>query len=168
MMDARENFRTSGADVGNEDAPPYIGALLRLCWRRVRSRIEEAIRAADFHDLQEHHLAVFTYPLPDGVRPADLARRMGMSPQATNYLIAQVEALGYLERRSPKGSDRRLVYLTKRGSRVGETIFACLSSLQAEWAAEVGQERFGSFMDVLRQLAAEEPLPPPVKAVVPD
>ncbi|MFC3086809.1 MarR family transcriptional regulator [Tabrizicola soli] len=45
--------------------------------------------------MQEAHLAVFTYPLPDGVRPSDLARRMEMTPQATNYLIAQVETLGW-------------------------------------------------------------------------
>jgi DNA-binding MarR family transcriptional regulator len=152
---AFEHTKRPGAGVDN--GPPFVGALLRQCWRRVRDRIQDAIQAAGFDDLQEAHLAVFTYPLPDGVRPADLARRMGMTPQATNYLIAQVEALGYLERRAAKGSDRRLVYLTARGWQVGETIFGCLRELQVEWAAEVGQKRFAEFMDVLRHLAAEGP-----------
>jgi DNA-binding MarR family transcriptional regulator len=156
-MSASAFEHTNEAELAEGSGPPFVGALLRQCWRRVRDRIQDAIRAAGFDDLQEAHLAVFTYPLPDGVRPADLARRMGMSPQATNYLIAQVEALGYLERRAAKGSDRRLVYLTERGWQVGETIFACLRELQAEWAAEVGQKRFAEFMDVLRRLAAEEP-----------
>ena len=150
-----EHIGVTGTSEDNN--PPFVGALLRQCWRRVRDRIQDAVRAAGFEDLQEAHLAVFTYPLPDGIRPADLARRMGMSPQATNYLIAQVEALGYLERRASKGTDRRLVYLTARGWQVGETIFACLRELQSEWADEVGQGRFGEFMDVLRRLAAEEP-----------
>ncbi len=150
-----EHIGVTGTSEDNN--PPFVGALLRQCWRRVRDRIQDAVRAAGFEDLQEAHLAVFTYPLPDGIRPADLARRMGMSPQATNYLIAQVEALGYLERRAPQGSDRRLVYLTERGWQVGETIFACLRELQAEWADEVGQDRFAEFMDVLRRLAAREP-----------
>jgi DNA-binding MarR family transcriptional regulator len=145
-----------GAEEGEDNGPPFVGALLRQCWRRVRDRIQDAVRGAGFNDLQEAHLAVFTYPLPDGVRPADLARRMGMSPQATNYLITQVEALGYFERRAAKGSDRRLVYLTARGWQVGETIFACLRELQEEWADEVGQQKFAQFMDVLRRLAAEE------------
>ncbi|NBJ11271.1 MarR family winged helix-turn-helix transcriptional regulator [Microvirga arsenatis] len=151
------------AGAGEENDPPFVGALLRQCWRRARDRIQEAIRAAGFDDLQEAHLAVFTYPLPDGVRPADLARRMGMSPQATNYLIAQVEALGYLERRASEGSERRLVYMTERGWQVGETIFASLRELQAEWADEVGQKRFADFMAVLRRLAAEEPARDPRK-----
>ncbi len=155
-MDASA-FEHTNAGTAEESGPPFVGALLRQCWRRVRDRIQDAGRAAGFDDLQEAHLAVFTYPLPDGVRPADLARRMGMTPQATNYLIAQVEALGYLERRAAKGSDRRLVYLTERGWQVGKTIFACLRELQAEWADEVGQKRFAEFMDVLRRLVAEEP-----------
>ena len=133
-----------------------MGALLRQCWRRVRVRIQEAVWAAGFEDLQEAHLAVFTYPLPDGVRPSELARRIGMTPQATNYLLSQVEALGYLERRAPDGSRRRLVYLTERGQQVGEIICTCLRALQAEWAEEAGPERFGIFMNVLRLLAAEE------------
>src|SRR3712207_6335503 len=140
-MGARDFHRPHGAGAGGEGGPPFVGALLRQCWRRARERMHQAIRAAGFDDLQDAHLAVFTYPLPDGVRPSDLARRIGMSPQATNYLIAQVEALGYLERRAPEGSDRRLVYLTERGWRVGETIFACLRDVQAEWAEEIGRER---------------------------
>jgi DNA-binding MarR family transcriptional regulator len=139
-----------------EGAPPFVGALLRLCWRRVRDRLDEEIRAAGFTDLQDAHLPVFSYPLPEGVRPSELARRIGMSRQATNYLITQMEALGYLERRAAEGGDRRLVHLTDRGWRVGEVIFACMRDLQAEWAEEIGPERFGDFMDVLRRLAAKE------------
>jgi DNA-binding MarR family transcriptional regulator len=115
-----------------------------------------AIREAGFADLQEAHFSVFSYPLPDGVRPSDLARRMHMSRQAANYLIGQMEELGYLERRAGPGSDRRLVHLTDRGWQVAEVIYASLRRLQEEWAEEVGQERFGDFMAVLREIAARE------------
>ena len=154
-MHARDFDEPESKKLDRVGGPPFVGALLRQCWRRVRERIQEAVRAAGFEDLQEAHLAVFTYPLPDGVRPSDLARRMEMTPQATNYLITQVEALGYLERRAPDGSDRRLVYLTERGQQVGETIYACLRQLQTEWAEEIGPGRFGDFMDVLRRLGEE-------------
>ncbi len=153
-MDASRNSRPR--PKGAEGAP-FVGALLRLCWRRVRDRIHEAVRAAGFTDLQDAHLSVFSYPLPDGVRPSDLARQIGMSRQATNHLIGQMEALGYLERRAPaEGSDRRLVHLTERGWQVGEVIVTCSRDMQAEWAEEIGRERFGDFMDVLRRLAATE------------
>ncbi|MGK9214178.1 MarR family winged helix-turn-helix transcriptional regulator [Neorhizobium petrolearium] len=136
--------------------PPYVGALLRLCWQRVRTHLHEAIRAHGFTDLQEAHFAVFSYPLPNGVRPANLARQLRMSRQATNYLLGQMEGLGYLERRVGTEGDRRLVYLTERGLQVAHLIYACLRELQGQWASEVGQDRFELFLEVLRLLATEQ------------
>src|SRR5687768_9998285 len=112
------------------DGPPFVGALLRICWQRARRHMHRGVRAAGFPDLQEAHFAVFSYPLPDGVRPSELARRMGMSRQATNYLVGQLEELGYLERRAAPGRDRKLVYLTGRGWSVAEAIYEALRQLQ--------------------------------------
>jgi DNA-binding MarR family transcriptional regulator len=83
-----------------------------------------------------------------------------MTRQATNYLIAQLEAAGYLERRAPRGSSRRLVHLTKRGWQLAETMFGIMRGLQAQWAKEVGQERFDHFLEVLRMLSSQQPPPP--------
>lgn len=136
------------------DSPPFVGALLRLCWQQVRDHLHEAIRQQGFTDLQEAHFAVFSYPLPDGIKPADLARQIHMSRQATNYLLGQLEALGYLERRpTPKGG-RRLVYLTDRGWRVADTIYAASRQWQAQWTDQVGHDQFRVFLEVLRHLAA--------------
>lgn len=131
-----------------------MGALLRLTWQRVRGRLQEAVREAGFTDLHDAHFAAFTYPLPNGVRPSELARKMRMSRQAANHLISQLEGLGYLERRAPPGTPQRLVYLSPRGQKVGETIYASLRRLQAEWADEIGHDEFTGFMDVLRKLSA--------------
>lgn len=98
-------------------------------------------------------MQVFSYPPPDGIRPSDLARRLNISRQAANHVIAQMEALGYLERRAAAAGKRRLVYLTARGWSVGDAIFACLKDLEAEWAREVGRARFADFMAVLCTLA---------------
>jgi DNA-binding MarR family transcriptional regulator len=134
--------------------PPFFGALLRITWQHVRSQMHEAIHAAGFTDFQDAHFAVFSYPLPDGVRPSELARQKRMSRQAINYLLIQLEELGYVERRAPEGSDRRLIYLSARGRQLAETIFTCLRRLHAEWAEEIGEERFNDFLDVLKQLSA--------------
>lgn len=144
----------------SDDAPPYVGALLRLCWQRARDHMHEAVRNAGFTDIQEAHFAAFSYPLPEGVRPSDFARQIRMSRQAANYLIGQMEELGYLERRAGPENGRRLIYLTKRGWDVVETIYGALHELQKQWASEVGQERFRDFMAVLRTLVAHEPNPP--------
>ena len=143
----------------SDPGPPFVGALLRLCWQRVRAHLHDAIRANGFTDLQEAHFAVFSYPVPDGVRPSDLARQLRMSRQATNYLVGQMERLGYLERRVGPDGDRRLIYLTERGSRVADVIYASLRKLQTRWADEVGHDRFKAFVDVLKHLS-KEPSPP--------
>ena len=129
---------------------------MRLCWLRVRERIREALVSDGFDDLQDSHLLVFSYPLPDGVRPSDLARQIGMSRQATNHIILQMEALGYIERRALSPGERRLIFLADRGRRAAGTIFACLRHLECEWADQVGGQRFSEFMDVLRELAVPD------------
>lgn len=142
----------------NKNTDLFVGALLRLCWQQVRGRMIEAIHAAGFTDLDEAQFPMFTYPPPDEARPSELARRLRMSRQAVNYLIAQLEAAGYLQRRTERRSGRRLVYLTPRGWQVIETMYAAARHLQAQWSDKVGRERFDDFMDVLRELAGEATL----------
>lgn len=142
--------------AADDAAPPFVGALLRLCWQSARRRIDAAIREAGFADLQDSHLLVFQYPVPDGMRPSVLARQIRMSRQATNYLVAQLEELGYLERRAGPDRTRRLIYLTARGRRVVQTIYACSRALQQDWAADLGTKRFDGFMATLRDLAKQE------------
>lgn len=113
----------------------------------------KAVDAAGFYDLGEAQLALFTYPLPDGVRPAELARRAGISRQAANHLLAQLERLGYVERRAGENGGRRLVHLTERGRQVGDTLFAALRKMEAEWSAEIGPEPFREWRQILRRLA---------------
>ncbi|MGG5820723.1 MarR family winged helix-turn-helix transcriptional regulator [Falsiroseomonas sp. HW251] len=141
------------SEESRAEKPPYVGALLRLCSERARERVHQAIREAGCDDLHETHLRLFTYPVPDGVRPSEIARRLGMTRQATNHVITQMEALGYLERRDgPDG--RRLVYLTARTWTVAEAIWKAMRDLQSEWRAEIGERDFETFIAVLRRLAA--------------
>jgi DNA-binding MarR family transcriptional regulator len=147
----RESLRT---DAMIDEGPPYVGALLRQCLEHVRARMEADIKAAGFTDLQSAHLAVFSFPPPEGMRPSDLARRLRMSRQATNHIIGQLEALGYLERRAERKGERRRIYLTPRTWGMVKVVHATLLEIQAEWAAEIGADRFGDFMTTLRRFAA--------------
>lgn len=133
--------------------PPYVGALLRICWRASRERLAEAVREAGFVDLQDPHLLVFSYPAPEGHRPSEIARRLGATRQAANYMIGQLEDLGYLERRVDEKSGRRLVWMTARGRELTQVMHVTLEALEAEWAEEVGAEDFDAMMRALRRLA---------------
>jgi DNA-binding MarR family transcriptional regulator len=127
---------------------------LRQCLDYVRARIEADLRSAGFTDVQPVHLSVFSFPLPDGARPSDLARRIRMSRQATNHIIGQLEGMGYLERRAERKGERRRIYLTPRTWEMVKVVHATLLEIQGEWAADIGPERFGDFMTTLRRFAA--------------
>ena len=79
--------------------PPLIGALLRIPWEQVLRRMLERLHEHGFADLDAAHLNLLLYPGPQGARPSELAARRGMSKQAVNYLLGELERLGYLERR---------------------------------------------------------------------
>lgn len=132
---------------------PYVGALLRLTYQVARERQLEAQARRGFSDLNQALLSVLVYPPPDGVRPSDLAERTNTTKQAINYLLGQLEKLGYVERKAVKGR-RRLIYLTKRGWEVFDTQWAAMSQLEEEWAKRVGKKRFDDFLSVLRELSS--------------
>jgi DNA-binding MarR family transcriptional regulator len=136
-----------------KSGPPFVGALLRIPWQAVRARILADLAAAGFGDIAATHFPVLQYPPPEGVRPIDLADRAGISKQAMNYLIAQLEDRGYVERRQvPRRG--RLVFLTPRGWQVAETIWATMRALEAEWAKAMGRARYQEFRAALVDLAA--------------
>src|SRR4051794_37001645 len=105
------DLRSTGAGE-----PPLLGALLRTCWQQVRERVQRDLASEGFSDLRPAHLAVFQHPSPRGMRVTALARRSGMTRQASTYLIDELERNGYIERR-PDPSDGRatVVDLTERG-----------------------------------------------------
>jgi DNA-binding MarR family transcriptional regulator len=134
---------------------PLIGALLRGSWQVVRGRIQRDLSANGFEDIAVAHLAVFQYPSPRGVRVTALAERAGMSRQAINYLIRELEERGYLERR-PSTEDRRarLVHLTDRGEAAIRSIRASVKQVEREWERELGRGRFGELRSALIDIAA--------------
>jgi DNA-binding MarR family transcriptional regulator len=133
--------------------PPMIGALLRIPWERVVRGMLERLHAEGFDDLDIAHMNLMLYPGPQGARPSELAAERGMSKQAANYLLGQLEALGYLKRQ-PDASDRRSkrIALTDRGERAAHTIRDAVRDIERDWQAQLGQERFAQLKTLLIEL----------------
>ena len=151
----QENVRKSGPKANDRHGPPYIGAFLRLTYQAARSRVLEALADRDFTDLNPALLSVFVYPPPDGVRPSELADRLNMSKQALNYLLGQLETLGYVKRRAGEGNQRR-VFLTRRGWQVFEIQWDALRALEGEWSTILGARKFEELKNMLRQLSSAD------------
>ena len=108
-----------------------------------------------FDDLDTAHLAVFQYPGPHGARPSELAAELGVSKQALNYLLGELERLGYLERRpDPDDLRSKRIALTARGQDVVRVMREAVSELEREWEARLGAKRFAQLRALLQELAA--------------
>jgi DNA-binding MarR family transcriptional regulator len=142
-----------GATAALLQDAPYVGALLRVAYQVTRQRSFELLEERGFTDLNQALLSVFTFPPPDGARPTDLARRTSTTKQAMNYLLSQLESLGYMERHGDENGARRSVYLTRRGWLVFDAIWTAQRQIEEEWGALLGKRRFDEFMSALRQLS---------------
>src|SRR6266550_3479725 len=119
--------------------PPLIGALLRIPWEAVQRHMLERLHEHGFDDLDAAHLNVFQYPGPQGARPSDLATRLRMSKQALNYLLGELERLGYLERRpDPDDLRSKRIALTARGIAAISAIRDAVTEVETAWAQQLG------------------------------
>jgi len=133
--------------------PPLIGALLRFPWEAVQRHMLERLHERGFDDLDAAHLNVFQYPGPQGARPSELAGRLGVSKQALNYLLGELERRGYLERRSdPEDLRSRRIVLTRRGVAAAHVIRDAVAELETRWARELGEKRYAQLRGLLVEL----------------
>ena len=149
------NTNSSSSDFTRGPGPPLIGALLRIPLEAVRQRMLDGLGKRGFDDLDAAHLAVFHYPGPQGARPSELAAQLRISKQALNYLLGELERLGYLERRpDPADLRSKRIALTRRGERVVKVIRETVTELEREWEAQLGPRRFAQLRTLLEELNA--------------
>lgn len=111
------------------------------------------VQERGFADLDLAHMNVLLYPGPQGARPTELAARLGMTKQALNYLLGELERLGYLER-APDPRDRRArrIALTGRGLALATAIREAVAEVERDWEAELGAARFARLRELLTDL----------------
>jgi DNA-binding MarR family transcriptional regulator len=133
--------------------PPMIGALLRMPVDAVHRRMFERLHERGFTDLDPAHLVVFQWPGPDDTRPSELAARLQISKQALNYLLGQLEQLGYLERRpDPHDQRGKRIVITDRGRAAIRVIRDAVHEIEKAWAEQLAPERFAVLKTLLLEL----------------
>jgi|SRR5215510_2197730 len=144
---------SSSSFTTSEFGPPLIGALLRMPWEAVQRRMLERLHENGFDDLDAAHLNVFQYPGPQGARPSELAGRLRVSKQALNYLLGELERLGYLVRRpDPDDQRSKRVELTPRGVEAIGVIRAAVVEVETTWADQIGAGRFEELRGLLVEI----------------
>ena len=121
----------------------------------VRRHMLEGLHARGFDDIEQAHLSVLQYPGPQGARPSELAARLRMSKQAVNYLLGQLERLGYLERvGDPDDQRSKRIALTERGVAAGRAIRELVREVERDWERRLGRRRFAELRSLLAELNA--------------
>jgi DNA-binding MarR family transcriptional regulator len=121
----------------------------------IRARMLEALHEEGFTDVIPAHLVVLRYPGPDGLRPVEIAAQLGMAKQALNYLLGQLETLGYLERvEDPHDHRSKRVHLAERGYAAGRIMRAAVTEVEEEFAQEFGSEDLDTLRALLTRLDA--------------
>ena len=133
--------------------PPLIGALLRMPWEAVQQHMLTRLHESGFGDFDGAYLTVFQYPGPQGARPSELAMRLRISKQALNYLLGELERLGYLERRAdPDDLRSKRIAFTPRGIAAVGVIREAVDEVESTWAEQLGADRFDELRSVLLEL----------------
>lgn len=130
-----------------------VGEGNRMPLEVVQARTLAALHERGFDDLVPAHLVVLRYPGPQGRRPGEIAAGSGHTKQATNYLLGQLERLGYLERGDdPDDGRSRRVYLTPRGVEAAMVLRETVAEVEREWAGQLGAEDFEQLRSLLSRL----------------
>lgn len=133
--------------------PPLIGALLRVPWQTVRERMLAGLHDRGFTDLAAAHVDVWRYPGPENQRPSELATQTRMTKQALNYLLGQLEQLGYLTRETDSNDQRsKRIRLTPRGRAATKAIYEIVQEVETEWEQQLGSGKFAQLRRLLTEL----------------
>ena len=128
---------------------------MRMPVDEIRRRMLGALHDQGFEDLIPAHLIVLRWPGPDGLRPVEVAEQTGMSKQALNYLLGQLEETGYLKRvDDPDDRRSKRIRVTKRGWAAGKVMRAAVGEVEQEFVDAHGKKELANLLELLTHLNA--------------
>src|SRR5439155_16681595 len=84
-----------------------------------------------------------------------LASQTRMTKQALNYLLGQLQQLGYLTRETDNNDQRsKRIRLTRKGHAAIKAIREIVQDVETEWEQQLGPRKFAQLRDLLTQLYA--------------
>ena len=129
--------------------------LLFRCARLLDAYAIGRLRAVSGQPIRPAHTKLFPHIDLAGTRPTELARRLGISKQAVGPLVADLEAMGVVER-VPDPSDRRARLVRFAAGPDGDHVLLHglrhLAAVEAELAAALGTGRWSTLHGLLTDL----------------
>ena len=128
-------------------------------WRAARLwkiEFDSRMQAAGHGWFTEARSALLAHVGAKGARQSDLVTRMGLSKQAVQQMVDELQAEGIVTRQ-PDNSDARakLVVLTRKGVAAARAANEVKRAIEAESRARLGAPTFQALIAALRQLAPD-------------
>ena len=145
-----------------ENPKDAISTLDHIGWRlwqaaaTWKARFAEEMVAHGHAWYAEARSSVVPYIGQDGIRQADLVRRMGLTKQAVQQLVDDLERAGIVER-IPDPTDKRgkIVHFTTIGLASQRDADQVKQRIEAEFRERLGDRDFDLLFDLLKRLAPE-------------
>lgn len=117
----------------------HLGWLLGRADLRFAEGVTRAMHARGFAGIRLVHIALIRNVDENGTRITDIARRAGMTKQATGQLVAEFVELGYIRVVADPADGRvKIARYTAKGKRLLHAIVASIEHTETAFAARIG------------------------------
>jgi DNA-binding MarR family transcriptional regulator len=135
---------------------PYSWGLLAQLWSICQSVLDDSAPALEAMGLSPKTFfllsAVETHPFP-----AELSRMMHLPPPTVTYMLKQLEAIGYLERRAEPGDLRKFrLIVTEAGAQAIARAREESAAILSRRLARLDPEEIDPFVKVVERLSRPE------------
>jgi DNA-binding MarR family transcriptional regulator len=131
----------------------HLGWLLGRADHLFAQGVIRAMHARGFPGIRLVHIALIRNVDEGGTRISEIARRAGMTKQATGQLASEFVELGYI-RIVPDPTDGRakIAEYTAKGKRLLRAIVASIRETESRFAAVIGEEEMARLKETLTLL----------------
>ena len=144
--------RVTQVNGDNDEVPGHLAYLLHMATRRLRAEAESAAAAAP--SLQAAQARLLDVIPRDGGRLTDLALAMRISKQGLGQLATSLAHEGLVDvLPDPVDKRAKIIRRTARGDDVMRVMRSAIEDVEERCRAEVGNEQYETFLDVLRVFA---------------
>jgi DNA-binding MarR family transcriptional regulator len=138
----------------NDEYPTHIFELLGIVLTIGKRRMEAEV-AGEPQRLRGSHLRLLSLVPPEGMRPTELAVRVGMTKQSLGEFVATLQEVGFLRVEMDPGDRRaRIVSPTEKGRKLQARILTIFAETEEEWRTLVGARNWAVFRRALERIAA--------------
>jgi DNA-binding MarR family transcriptional regulator len=131
----------------------HLGWLLGRADLRFAEGVTRAMHERGFAGIRLVHIALIRNVDENGTRITDIARRAGMTKQATGQLVAEFVELGYIRVVNDPADGRvKIARYTAKGKRLLVAIVASIEATEDAVAAAIGTARLKGLKATLAEI----------------